>query len=280
MRGDLHCHSTASDGSLSPEELVDYAARIGLDCLAVTDHDTMAGVPAARARAAQKGIRLLDGMEVSACDPRTGRKVHLLLYAPLHPEPVLELCAGTLRARDRAAAAMIERLRGRYPIDGETVRRYAAGSAAVYKQHIMLALGHMGYAQSVFGPLFGELFGSPDGWARVEVPYPDAREVVPLMKQSGGLCVLAHPGIYHSFGIVGELREQGLEGIEVCHPRQSRADEQTAREAARCYGLLMTGGSDFHGFYSARVNPLAARTAPEESLPEIFRRCGVPPAGG
>lgn len=280
MRGDLHCHTRASDGSMEPEELVDYAVRAGLGCLAVTDHDTMAGVPAARWQAARRGVRLLEGMEVSARDPHTGRKVHLLLYAPAHPEAILEMCAATLRARETAARAMVEKLRHRYPIDWETVSRQAAGSATVYKQHIMLALGHMGYTQSVFGPLFGELFGSPGGWARVDVPYPDAREALVLMRQSGGLCVLAHPGVYRSFGLVGELCRLGLEGIEVCHPRHSAEDERAAREAARRYGLMPTGGSDFHGLYSAHPVPLGARTAPEESLPAILSRCGGVSVGG
>lgn len=277
MRADMHCHTTASDGSLSPEELVDYAARIGLGCVAVTDHDTMAAVPAARARAARKGIRLLEGMEVSAMNPATGRKVHLLLYAPEHPEPLLELCARTLHARDEAAKAIVERIKGRYPVDWETVRHFAGPSEAVYKQHILLALGHMGYAQSVFGPLFRELFAAPDGWARVPVSYPDVRQALELMRQSGGFCVLAHPGVYDSFGLIGELSELGLEGIEVCHPRHSESDERAAREAARRYGLVMTGGSDFHGFFSAQAHPLAVRTAPEESLPAVFRRCGMLP---
>lgn len=280
MRGDLHCHTGVSDGSMRPEELVDYAVRTGLECLAVTDHDTMAGVPEARRQAARRGIRLLEGMEVSARDPHSGRKVHLLLYAPAHPEAILELCAETLRARETAARAIVEKLRPRYPVDWETVRRYAAGSATVYKQHIMLALGHMGYTQSVFGPLFRELFGSPGGWARVDVPYPDAREALTLMRQSGGLCVLAHPGVYRNFELIGELCGLGLEGVETCHPRHSADDERAAREAAGRYGLLMTGGSDFHGFYSAHANPLGARTAPEESLPAILSRCGGPLSGG
>ena len=267
MRADLHCHTRVSDGSMTPEDLVDYAARIGLDCLAVTDHDSMAGVEAARERAEIYGVKLIPGLEVSAYDFQNHKKVHLLCYGPRRPKPLLELCAETLRARSEASVRIIRMVAARYPLDLKTVQKYAAGSGAIYKQHIVKALAEMGYTLSVFGDLFRELFSARGGWARVEVRYPDCREALEVMRQTGGLCVLAHPGVYGNFDIIDELCGIGLDGIECCHPRQSEADEQAAFEAAKKHGLLATGGSDFHGMFSARVNPLAARTAPESILP-------------
>ena len=272
MRADLHCHTRVSDGSMTPEDLVDYAARIGLDCLAVTDHDTMAGVETARARAEIYGVKLIPGLEVSAYDYPHHKKVHLLCYAPRRPEPLLELCAETLRARTEASVRIIRKAAARYPLDLKTVQKYAAGSGAIYKQHIMKALAEMGYSLSVFGDLFRELFSSPDGWARVDVRYPDWREGLRAMRQTGGLCVLAHPGVYGNFDIIDDLCAAGLDGIECCHPRQSQADERAAFSAVKKYGLLATGGSDFHGMFSARVNPLAARMAPENMLPLFLEK--------
>lgn len=272
MRGDLHCHTRISDGSMSAQDVVDYAARIGLDCLAVTDHDSMEGVAAAQERAKIRGVRVLRGMEVSTFDYRSGRKAHLLCYRPEHPDALLGLCAQTLAARNRASLEIIEKVAARYPVDEETVRKYAAGSAAVYKQHIVMALMDRGFSLSIFGELFHELFSRDGGWARVDIQYPETREAMKLIKEAGGIAVLAHPGVYGNFELIPELCKMGLDGIEAYHPRQSQADEKAAVEAARVYGLLATGGSDFHGMYGARVNPLAARATQDGALAKFLER--------
>ncbi|ADU28233.1 PHP domain-containing protein [Ethanoligenens harbinense] len=257
MRGDLHCHTRVSDGSMRVEELAAYAVRIGLDCLAVTDHDSMDGVARAQKAAAGTGLRVIPGLEISAYDHVRGKKVHLLCYAPPKPDELLALCAETLRDRERASLAMIEKVRARYPVSEEAVRACAAESNAVYKQHILAALMDMGFSLAMFGELWTACFShSKGGFALVETHYPDARDAVRVAKSSGGLVVLAHPGLYRNFDILDELCALGLDGIEAHHPFHSEADEQTALEAAAHHGLVVTGGSDFHGYYRSRVNPL------------------------
>ncbi|MFT8887402.1 MAG: PHP domain-containing protein [Ethanoligenens sp.] len=257
MKGDLHCHTRVSDGSMRAEDLVAYAARIGLDCLGVTDHDSMAGVERAQKAAADTGVRVIPGLEISAFDYKHGKKVHLLCYAPQKTDALLVFCGETLRERECATLEIIEKVKTRYPISEEAVRACAAESGSLYKQHILAALMDMGYALSMFGDLRQELFSkSAGGFAIVETHYPEAREAIGVAKQTGGLVVLAHPGLYHNFDSVEEFCTLGLDGIEACHPYHSVEDERTAREAAARYGLLVTGGSDFHGFYRSRVNPL------------------------
>ncbi len=257
MRGDLHCHTRVSDGSMRVEELVAYAVRIGLECLGVTDHDSMGGVARAQKAAAGTGLRVVPGLEISAYDHARGKKVHLLCYAPSKPDGLLAFCAQTLRGRERASLEMIEKVATRYPISAAAVRACAAESHSIYKQHIIAALMDMGYSLGMFGELWTECFShSKGGFALVPMHYPDAREAVRVAKESGGLVALAHPGLYRNFDILDELCALGLDGIEAHHPYHSDADEQTALEAAARHGLVVTGGSDFHGYYRSRVNPL------------------------
>lgn len=241
------------------EELVAYAARIGLDCLGVTDHDSMAG--AARARKAAEGthVRVVPGLEISAFDYAHGKKVHLLCYDPQRPEALLALCRETLQKRQRASLDAIEKVAARYPVSAEAVRAFAAENGTIYKQHILAALMDMGFAVSMFGGLWGELFSRHGGIAPSDIQYPDARDALRVALETGGLVVLAHPGLYHNFDLVDELCGMGLNGIEAHHPFHSGEDERMALEAAARHGLLVSGGSDFHGYYRSRVNPLAVR---------------------
>lgn len=275
MNGDLHCHTKKSDGSLQPDALVDLAAKLSLSCIAITDHDTMDGTVQAKAHADLLGIRLLPGIEVSSFDYKEGKKVHLLCYLPKRPQPLLDFCSKTLFLRNKATIEMIEKVSTRYPIDVETVKKYADGCPALYKQHILLALMDMGYSMSVFGELYSSLFSSKaGGWALVQSKLPDVREAFKLVKETGGVAVLAHPGVYGSFGIIEELCEMGLDGIEVWHPRQNENDTRRALEAAEKYHLIRTGGSDFHGMSSSKVNPLGTKTTESEDLAKLLETFG------
>jgi phosphoribosyl 1,2-cyclic phosphate 1,2-diphosphodiesterase len=274
LSGDLHCHTIKSDGSLEPCRVVDLAAKLSLPCVAVTDHDTMDGVGSALARAADTGVRVIPGIEVSSYDFLHGKKVHILCLLPKKTDALLELCSQTLRDRTKASLEMAEKVGTRYPIDAETVKKYAGHSAAVYKQHIMLALMNAGYSLSVFGELYSTLFSPKDGWAFVKAPLPDVRGVLRLVKETGGAAILAHPGVYGNFDIIGELCGMGLDGIEVWHPRQSQDDTLRAFEAAQRFGLIRTGGSDFHGMCASRLTELGARQTESSELEKLLCRFG------
>lgn len=276
MSGDLHCHSTKSDGSLQPCRLVDLAARLKLPYIALTDHDTMDGVDDARKRGRQLGVKVIPGLEVTTYDYKNGKKVHLLCYMPQNPRPLLELCRETLKNRTEATVKMAEKVGTRYPVDVDLVKEYGAKSAALYKQHIMLALMDRGYSLSVFGDLYTELFSTKRGWAFVDFHMPEAREALRVIKETGGAAVLAHPGVYGNFDIIGELVGLGLDGIEVWHPRQSEEDTKRAFEAAKRYKLIRTGGSDFHGMYASKVSVMGARQIEPSELERLLSQFKLP----
>lgn len=274
LSGDLHCHTTISDGSMKPDRIVELAAQMEIHCIAVTDHDAMDGIETAQNRGAEVGVHVLAGLEVSTYDYLHGKKVHLLCLLPKKPSVLLELCRETLKRRHAATLEMIARMRRHYPIDVQTVRRYAPQTKALCKQHIMLALVDMGYSLSVFGELYKTLFAPKTGWALVETHLPDTRDAIRLIKETGGAAILAHPGVYGNFDIIEELCRLSLDGIEVFHSRQSEKDTARARAAADRFGLIRTGGSDFHGMISSRINPLGSKQTEDGELAKLLERFG------
>lgn len=264
MTADLHCHTTVSDGSMPPAGVVALAGALGLPCVAVTDHDCLEGGRQAAA-AATPNVRVIDGVELSTFDRKNGKKVHLLCYRPQKTAGLEQLCRETLKSRQETTLRIIERVAARYPVNEAAVAACAPGSAALYKQHIAVALMQRGYTMSVFGELYKALF-SRAGWAYIEPGYPETREALEVAAASGGVCVLAHPGVYDNFDIIDELAALGLDGIEAHHPRQSGEACRRAADAARRLGLITTGGSDFHGAYASRPTPLGMRTADGEEL--------------
>lgn len=270
MTGDLHCHTRFSDGSMQPEDLVAYARRAKISCVAITDHDTMEGVGRACESGKNCGVTVIPGVEVSTFDYKRGKKAHLICYQPRNPRLLLEYCAETLRKRHEASLKIIEKVSRNYPLDLKTVAKYSSENGIIYKQHIIAALMDMGYTLSLFGELFDSILSRKNGCAVFEPEYPDTREAVKLIRESGGFAVLAHPGVYGNFELIGELCKLGLEGLEVFHPRQSDADTRMASEAASRYRLLPTGGSDFHGMYASRVNPLGTRMAGEAAVETLI----------
>lgn len=271
MTGDLHCHTTYSDGSENPRELPDLARRFGLSCVAITDHDCVGGWDEA-AQAADAGTLLLRGVEISTFNRKSGRKVHLLCYEPHKNKALLGLCQTIQKERERSAEKILAKVAERYPLDKDFVVRFKQKSPVIFKQHFTLALMHMGYSVSVFGPLYDSLFSKKTGWARFDPDYPETVDAMRVLKSTGGVCVLAHPGVYGNFGIIKELAAEGLDGIEVWHSRQTEEDTQKAAEAAEEFGLLKTGGSDFHGAYSSRPVPFGCRVTPDAALRVLLER--------
>lgn len=271
MACDLHCHSKISDGSLGIEELIAIARRRGLSAIAVTDHDSMAGATRAVVVGKRQGIHVIHGVELSAKDPSNGHKVHILAYLCDSPDRLEGLCHRTNAARKEAAATMIKKVLRYYPIIPDSIVRCASGSTAIYKQHIMHALVDAGYADGFYGETYQKLFSSEHGCAYVPVNYPDVNEVIDLVHSAGGLAVLAHPYTYDNINLMHSLVAQNkLDGIEVWHPRNN--EEQTAylKDFATSNGLLLTGGSDFHGMYTGSPRPLGSYSAPDDTVQKML----------
>lgn len=271
MPADLHCHSKLSDGSTTVEELVMLAKRRGLNTISVTDHDTFQGSDKAVPFGEKYGVRIIRGAEVSSLDYERKRKVHLLCYLPQNPEPILSIMRQTLEKRNNAMKRSIQKILSVYPIPPEMIAKQSVGSTCIYKQHIMHALMDAGYTTEVFGDLFRSLFSSKTGIARFPIEQPEVFEVLRKIKESGGVAVLAHPAVYNSYELIPELIKNGLDGIEVSHPRAKESDAKELGELCDRYGLIKTGGTDFHGMNTPKAQPIGTCTASDEEVEKIIQ---------
>ena len=249
MRADLHSHSTASDGTCPPAEVMRRAWAAGLDVIALTDHDTVAGHEEAR-RALPRGLALVPGMELSC--RLDGHSVHMLgyLFDPEHQELAAE-CAKIRESRVRRAQAMVRQLAELgVPIAWEQVS-VLAGGGVVGRPHVARAMVEAGVIESpeqAFGP---EWIGA-GGRAHVARYALEPVRAVALIRDAGGVAVLAHPrvaarGWTVPDDVVAGLAAAGLCGIEVRHPDQDRSQQMELQALADRLGLVASGGSDDHG---------------------------------
>ncbi|MGW5094912.1 PHP domain-containing protein [Streptomyces nodosus] len=284
MRIDLHTHSTASDGTDTPAELVRNAAAAELDVVALTDHDTTRGHAEAIA-ALPGGVTLVTGAELSC--RLDGIGMHMLAYLFDPEEPAL-LAERELVRDDRVprAHAMIAKLCDLgVPITWEQVARIAGGGS-VGRPHIASALVELGVVDSVSDAFTPEWLAD-GGRAYVEKHESDPFEVIRLVKAAGGVTVFAHPaaskrGRTVPESAVADLAAAGLDGIEVDHMDHDRDTRARLRGLAAELGLLVTGSSDYHG--SRKTCVLGEYTTDPEVYGEITRRATgafpVPGAGG
>lgn len=240
---DLHMHSTASDGALPPDGVVGAAAVAGLTAIALTDHDTVAGVAEAREAGAPLGVRVVAGVELSAIDD--GVETHLLGLHLARLDAIerhLVVFRETRRAR---AGRIVERLHALgipLPLDAVLAE---AGAAAIGRPHVARALvagGHARDLRDAFDRLLGN--GRP---AFVPKHRLSLGEAIALVHEAGGLAVLAHPGAGATRERLDALRAEGLDGVEVLHPGHSAEDIARITTLADHLGLVPSGGSDWHG---------------------------------
>ena len=244
MTTDLHTHSTASDGLDTPGALVARAKAAGVDLMALTDHDTLGGLDEAVAAARRFGVRLVAGVELSVTV--AGTEVHLLAYGvdPKHAA-LRDHLDGYRAVRLARAAEMVERLQALgVPVTLAAVLA-RAGTGVVGRPHVAAEVVAVGGAPDI-GQAFARYL-SDGGPAAVAKPEADARAMVRLVHDAGGLAVLAHPGLLPSDAVFEAMLGCGLDGLEVRHPTHGWATAKWLHEEARRGGLLETGGSDFHG---------------------------------
>ena len=268
---DLHTHTTASDGALAPPALVERAHRLGIRTLSVTDHDTVAGIPAAAAEAAARGMEFLPGIEITAVHER--RDVHMLAYF-LDPAPV-GLAAFLARQRldrSRRAREMAARLATLgAPIDMEDLIAGAeADGKAVARPSVARALldaGHVTSLQQAFDRWLAD--GRPAYVPRTGL---SPVEVVRLVKRSGGVAGLAHPGLLRRDDLIPELVEAGLGAIEVYHSDHDGGARSRYLRLAGQHGLAVSGGSDYHGDDHPRARCFGRVGLPRERFGPLFQR--------
>lgn len=271
---DLHCHSTCSDGSLRPAELVALALREGVAALALTDHDTTAGWEEFRAAAEGTPLRAVSGVEVSADFP--GETPHILGYwitmdCPRFNEMLARLRGG----RDIRNRAILDKLTGLgFPMEWPEVEA-RSGGGVVGRPHIAQAMVARGYVRNT-KTAFNRFLGRGCS-AYVDRFRYSPEEVIEGIHAAGGVAVLAHPGCLKMgrkrlSGFLARWAESGLDGIETYYPDHTPAQQSFYETMAVRYGLIPTGGSDFHGSLAPHVRIGHARAAELATPPDTVDR--------
>lgn len=248
MPSDLHMHTSFSDGKLTPEELVAAAKSAGLKYISITDHDTVDGIIHLYENDLfpSRGLRIIPGIEFSAHHPE--REIHILgYYVDIFHRDMLDKLNDVTEARWTRFAEMVEKLRERgYAIREMDVLKIAGSSKSISRSHIARALVKAGCF-----PTIREAFDKMLEKGRpAYVPHYrlEVEEIIELIHRAGGIAVLAHPKLIKDDQLVEELLKKGIEGIEVFYPKHDEEDVKRYMAMAEEHHLLVTGGSDFHGF--------------------------------
>jgi hypothetical protein len=246
---DLHTHSTASDGELSPTELVKTAAKIGLTAIALSDHDTMQGIEEALAAGVVNNIEVIPAVEISVNDDYDS--LHMLGYFVDHHNDKLNVMLSSVRdSRDNRNVKILSRLSELgYPLSAENVLRDSeeGTSGRVHIANALVAAGYIPTFQEAFDRLLNR--GGP---AYVDRYRPTIKEAIKVIHLAGGLAVWAHPGLHEEKmeGLINRLPiwiDYGLDGIESDYCMHSIQVRDRLRAIALKNNLIYTGGSDFHG---------------------------------
>lgn len=267
MKADLHAHSTASDGRLSPSELVQLALDSHLTHLALTDHDSVEGLSEALYAAENTPLTVIPAVELSTTAD-TGADVHMLgLFIDRTCPELLTALSELREARLRRAHEMVRRLKeGGYDISLDAVLELAVGGS-VGRSHIARALVSSGLSPSMLHA-FEDLIGHGRPFYVPKQTYTP-KEAVALIHRAGGLAFIAHPGVNAVDNVVRALAEDDLDGIEAFHADHSPQMREHYADLADELGLLISGGSDFHAS-DARNPPLGSIEWPESALEALL----------
>jgi predicted metal-dependent phosphoesterase TrpH len=267
---DLHLHTTASDGVCAPSELVDLAWRAGIRTMSVTDHDTVAAVPAVAALTRDAGMTFVPGIEITAV--HDGRDVHVLGYFFDPASATLGAFLERQRAdRLRRLGEIIDRLEelGK-PVNREKVLAKKVGGGSLGRPLVARALVQAGHATDIrqaFEELIGE--GRPAFVPRVG---PQPSEVVGIIADAGGLASLAHPGLLKRDDLIPALVDAGLPALEAFHSDHDPETIERYLALAERYGLAVSGGSDYHGEPVRRKSAFGRVGLPAEHFERLSAR--------
>jgi len=269
---DLHVHTTASDGLLSPQEVLCYAASKGLKAVGIADHDTTAGLRALEGLSSPiSSVEVVPAVELNS--EWKGRELHILgYYIPISRGPLSDLLTRLQDSRRRRVAETVKKLKALgMPVEESRVFELASGES-VGRPHVAKAMLERGYVTSIkdaFDRYLG--MGRP---AYVERFHLSPEECVRAVREAGGVPVWAHPGTARSFSIIKILVENGLQGIEAYHPEHDHSMVEKCLNLAKEYNLIPTGGSDFHGLGKGEGGDLGSVVVPYEVVERLREAAG------
>lgn len=255
---DLHLHTTASDGASTPAELVEKCIELGLETIAVTDHDNVTSVEEVQQLGQEKGLNIVPGIEISTY--RGEAEYHILGYF-IDPEndALLGLTEAILDSRVERTHKMIEKLTEMgYPLEFKDVKKYATG-VSLGRPHVARAMIDKGYIEEI-GDAFTEEFIAGGAKAYVEKKNVLPVEAIEVILRAGGIPVIAHPYIInHGQALdkdeISRLKDVGLKGVEVYQTKHNKKITKKYKKIAEELDLLITGGSDYHGENSPDILP-------------------------
>ncbi len=271
MPSDLHMHTTYSDGKLTPEELVAAAKSAGLTYMAITDHDTVGGISHLYENGLYpaKSIKIIPGIEFSAHNPL--HDIHILGFnIDIYYRELLDRLNDVTEARWTRFSKMVEKLQELgYHITETDVLAVAGTSKSISRSHIARAMINKGYFKTV-SEVFDAVLrkGQP---AYVPHYHLEVSEIIKLIKDAGGTSVLAHPKLIGDDDIVREVCQSGIDGIEVFYPQHDAEDTKRYMDMAQEYGLMVSGGSDFHGFPTRWPQELGLFTIEDKWAEKFYR---------
>lgn len=243
-RIDLHLHTTCSDGVRTPQEIVEMVRQRGLVAFAIADHDTIAGYELARELLGSNDAELVPAVELSCSGDNVD--LHMLGYCFDPASEILDAALVEFRKRrNQRGLKMVEKLGGLGVGIGYDEVARCAGSAPVGRPHVAQALFEAGVVDS-YDMAFQKYIGDR-GPAYVPKANMEPAEAIEIIHRSGGVAVLAHPMINHTYDHLDMLVEVGLDGVEVWHPEHRISDTDRLKHMAEKHDLLITGGSDYHG---------------------------------
>ena len=273
MPGDLHTHSSCSDGSTPIEMMPLLEDCSWLYWLAISDHDTNRSVRYAYAHPEQNGVKLIPAVELTAYDYGREHRVHILCYYPDDCEALARHTAVMDKRRYDAVYQSCKELEKICPqFKTEEALEFAKASGTLYKAHVMRVLWQYGLSDGMYNTVYRSLFGlRPVRGKILHTPvYETVDTILNLIQECRGVAVLAHPSVYHSMPLARELIAAGrLDGVEIDHPRNTPEDKTELLRLAKENGLLITGGTDYHGIHTVTPRPVGAFTTHDEQIARL-----------
>lgn len=272
LLADLHVHSHFSDGTDSPEELAEMAVRAGLGAIALVDHDTLAGLEAFLSATRNAGVTAIPGVEISASV--SGRRVHILGY---HVDPQHDgfrlFLRGLSAARTDNTRRMLQKLveLGLLAYSWDEVLRRSPGKESFYSTDVFRAMRLDGIESHYEWPEWHHRYFGRQSPAYLDLGYVIPEEAVEIILATGGVPVLAHPGLIGDDSVIESLVQHGLRGIEVFYPAHDAAARKRYGEIAARFGLHQTGGSDWHGWFTEWPVRIGEAGAPMEVVEGLVR---------
>lgn len=267
-RYDLHSHTNCSDGSMSPEEILQLAKDIGLSGLSITDHDTVNAYAKALPLAEKLGLKMVSGIEFSTVHQNTS--VHILGYSfKLDSPSILALCQRHQTRRINRYKTMLELLKKQnMPITEEELLSLGQ-QGSIGRPHIAISMMNKGYVKTMKEAFQNYLAEGKPCYVRTETI--SVEETIEAIQQGNGLAVIAHPHLIWKRNIVDDLLGMKFDGIEVFYSRFPRENEKQWADIANKKGWLMTGGSDFHGSVKPDI-PLGCSWVGEQTFNILYQR--------